>query len=135
MKKILKVMLVLVLAVTPLFSMVAYAYSIGNQIAFSVNLSPLDADTWLATGEKKNNDYKYACVGLYGSSTYNQANFWIENENGVEISEKVDVEDDGHAHKLNFKDGCGIYAGEKVVFFGEQGNIKAKTANGIAFPY
>lgn len=135
MKKFLKVVLVLVLAVTPLFSMVAYAYSIGNEITFQLTLPAAGVNKKLATGQKKNDDYKYACVRLYGSSTYNQANFWIENENGVKISEKVDIEDDGHAHKLNYKDGEALYEGDKVVFFGEQYNIASKTANGVAYPY
>ena len=135
MKKFLMTLLVLAIAIVPLFSMVVMAYDYTNDKYFSTELPAAGANLRLTTSSKANSSIAYSKVKFSTKSEVNQGYVWVETTSGTMMSEKVYILPDGNTRQMNYKDGTTFQNGATVCFYGEQYNVAKKAVIGRAYPY
>lgn len=135
MKKFLSTILVLIVAIVPLFSMVVMAYDYDNDVRFEFNWKALNVNNWLATSPKQNANYNFSKVKISKSSDDFNGHLWVEIKNGTMLCEKVECTNDGVYYNLPYKSGLTVVKGTNLYFYGEQGGLTTKYVIGRAYPY
>lgn len=135
MKKFLSTVLVLLIAIIPLCSIIAFGYACDNEKDFSVVMKSSGGNTLLATQTKIDAKNNYSRLKFYDTSEVNQGYVWVENSAGDMVSGKVYIFPDNISRELTYKSGMTFIKNAPVYFWGEQYNVVRKLANGTAYTY
>lgn len=135
MKKFLSTILVLIVAIIPLCTMVAFGYAYTNEKNFSVTMKISGGNTLLTTQTKINANNNFSRVKFYDTSEVNKGYVWIENSAGDMVSGKVYILPDNVSREMTYNNGMTFTKNAKVYFWGEQYNVLTKLVNGTAYTY
>lgn len=135
MKKFLMTLLVFVVAIVPLFSMIAMAYDYDNDKRFELNVRALNLDTLLEESPKEEPNILYSKVKYSASSEDIEGKVWVENVDGDRASAKYEIINDGATRQMFYLADMTFVEGGMVRFYGEQGSASAKYVIGRVYPY
>lgn len=135
MKKLLSTVLILIVAIIPLCTIVAFGYDYDNDVRFEFNWKALNVNNWLATSPKKEPTYAYSKVKISKSSDDFSGHLWVENSTETMMSEKVKCTNDGTTYVIYYKSGLTFTEGANVYFYGEQSALTTRYVIGRVYPF